>query len=355
MASAPPSPLPQGYHPIRLLGKGAYGEVWQCLHDDASVAVKVLVERSAIERSSRELEALSALIGNRNVLQLVETVIIDKNDPRLFIVTEYAQGGDLLHYMQRNSSKPMSEDVARKVFRQLVSGLASIHQSGWVHRDIKLENILLASVLDPLDRIIIADFGFATRWSADSYLRESYGSLHYSSPEIITAQPYIGPEVDVWSLGVVLYALCFARLPFGGANESELAERIMSGIYNIPSTASPDLIKLLALMLHPSAKERASLDAILNCSWLLKNAPIIQRSGSLIGVERVPTPRRNSLPLLLRRLVPEKNSSIAESNGEEREHINPLHRLSRYTLNGVKRFSLTRLLRLSPNKETSLE
>ena len=352
MASAPPSPLPQGYHPIRLLGKGAYGEVWQCLHDDASVAVKVLVERSAIERSSRELEALSALIGNRNVLQLVETVIIDKNDPRLFIVTEYAQGGDLLHYMQRNSCKPMSEDTARKVFRQLVSGLASIHQGGWVHRDIKLENILLASVLDPLDRVIIADFGFATRWSADSYLRESYGSLHYSSPEIITAQPYIGPEVDIWSLGVLLYALCFGRLPFGGANESELAERIMSGIYKVPSTASPDLIKLLALMLHPSAKERATLHAIMNCSWL-KNVPIIQRTGSLIGVERVPTPRRNSLPLVFRRLVPEKNSSIA-TNNDDGEQINVLHRLSRFTLNGVKRFSFTRLFKLTPNKDSSL-
>lgn len=353
MASAPPPPLPQGYHPIRLLGKGAYGEVWQCFHVDASVAVKVLVDQSAIEHSSRELEALSALVGNRNVLQLIETVISDKNDPRLFIVTEYAQGGDLLHYMQRNSSKPMSEDTARKVFRQLVSGLASIHESGWVHRDIKLENILLASAMDPLDRVIIGDFGFATRWSADSYLRESYGSLHYSSPEIITAQPYIGPEVDVWSLGVVLYALCFGRLPFGAANESELAERIMSGIYNTPSSASADLIKLLAMMLHPSAKERATLHAIMNCSWL-KDEPAIQRSGSLIGVERVPAPRRNSLPLLFRRLAPEKNSSIAESNNEEREHINPLHRLSRYTLNGVKRFSLTRLLRLSPNKETSL-
>ena len=155
MASAPPPPLPQGYHPIRLLGKGAYGEVWKCLHDEESVAVKIVVERSAIEHSSRELEALSALVGHRNVLQLIEAV---NTDTRLFIVTEYAQGGDLLHYMQRNSSKPMSENMARKVFRQLVSGLASIHQQGWVHRDIKLENILLSSVMDPLDRVIIADF-----------------------------------------------------------------------------------------------------------------------------------------------------------------------------------------------------
>lgn len=350
--------------------------MWLCTHQSTAkpVAVKVLTEQTAIERAATEVEALAALSGNPNILQLVETL---SDNERMYIVTDFVDGGDILKYMQDRGCRPLAEEEARRLFRQLVFALDAVHRSGWVHRDIKCENVLLSAARD---RVIIADFGFAGKWAPDRQLNEPLGSLHYSSPEIVTARPYTGPEVDVWSLGVVLYALCFGRLPFGGASEDEIADRILTGQYPTPVGASPALCTLLAMMLHPNPTERAKLDAVKRSDWLMSGVengaaqpPLVLRSkttGSAIG-GRPPhvasRPRRSSTSSLaeglFRRITQAK---LAESDGAEGAHqpkttnevavagpattgadadSGMMTRLSRFTTHGVKRFSLTRLFK----------
>ena len=355
--------------------------MWLCNHLPTSkpVAVKVLTEQMAIGRALIEVDALTALAGNTNILQLVETVA--END-RMYIVTDFVDGGDILKYMQDRGCRPLAEEEARRLFRELVFALDAVHRSGWVHRDIKCENVLLSAARD---RVIIADFGFAGKWSPYSQLNEPFGSLHYSSPEIVTARPYFGPEVDVWSLGVVLYALCFGRLPFGGESEDEIADRIVAGNYPMPTGASTDLYILLAMMLHPNAAARAKLDAVKRSNWLMSGVdtavaapPVVLRSkttGSAIGGRNIASrPRRSSMSSLAEGLFRHRTQAKldeADGTAEGVAHQPPLKpqttnpevavaapattgecadsgmltRLSRFTANGVKRFSLTRLFK----------
>lgn len=224
-------------------------EVWHATTPTGkSVAVKIFQDPLASSKAKDEADALTAFESP----YILRTELFFEISSTSFLVTEYAGGGDLLKLMQARDCKPLEEDEMRRYFRQLLFALDHMHRRGWVHRDVKCENILLSA---DREKIILADFGFASKWSPDKYLYEPLGSLHYSAPEIVrnnhyiaketcdasltffaqcAGEPYRGPEIDAWSMGVVLYALSTGRLPFGGQNEQEIADRIMAGACPTP-------------------------------------------------------------------------------------------------------------------------
>jgi serine/threonine protein kinase len=167
----------------------------------------------------REIEALSRL-SHSNVVKFLEATIIDDS---VCIVTEYVQGCELFEHVSHRGR--LSEDEARPVLAQIVSAMLHLHAKQIVHRDIKLENILISES----GAIKLVDFGLARSYSPSDSERASHqpastqndcllstrcGSEEYTAPEILMGIPYHGPSVDVWSLGVVMYAVLCGTLPF---------------------------------------------------------------------------------------------------------------------------------------------
>lgn len=186
------------------LGEGTTGKVKLAYHKETGqqVAIKIIPKISFDQRPDLQLKvqreiAIMRLVDHPNILKLIDVL---ESGRHLYIILEYAEQGELFDYLVSN--RFLAEDVAIEFFRQIVIALEYLHKRGICHRDLKPENILL----DSCARIKIADFGFA-RWVKSSLTETSCGSPHYAAPEIIRGQPYDGKIADIWSLGVILYAL----------------------------------------------------------------------------------------------------------------------------------------------------
>ncbi|OHS95141.1 CAMK family protein kinase [Tritrichomonas foetus] len=186
------------------LGQGTTGKVKLAINTETQqlVAIKIICKESFAQRPNLQTKiqreiALMRLVDHPHLLKLVDVL----ESPRhLYIVLEYAQNGELFDFLvQRNALEP---DIAMKFFRQIIYGLEYLHSLGICHRDLKPENILLDSNLN----IKIADFGFA-RFVKSHIAETACGSPHYAAPEVIKGQPYDGRSADIWSCGVILYAL----------------------------------------------------------------------------------------------------------------------------------------------------
>lgn len=253
----------------RKLGSGAYGEVHLAeSHDGQLVAIKSIhVGRRCgptnRQRVSNETSTMR-LLRHKNIIALKE--IIETSDC-IHVVMEYANGGDIRSYL--NTSGPLPETQARSVFGQLLSAVRLAHQRGVVHRDLKLDNILL----DSLGEIKLADWGLAAKWSPESRLTEFVGSAHYAAPEIILQRPYVGPEADCWSLGVILYGLVAATLPFNShradpSSDPELRRQICGAIYPQPPDISPSCASLIAGLLTVDSHRRFTVDDAAQHPWM---------------------------------------------------------------------------------------
>ncbi|CAL1542745.1 unnamed protein product [Lymnaea stagnalis] len=174
---------------------------------------------------------------------------------------DYAQGGELYDYL--NKMGKLSEVEARRIFRQIVSAMHYCHENGIVHRDLKLENI----ILDDEGNVKIADFGLSNYYSLNNTLKTFCGSPLYASPEIVNGRPYHGPEVDVWSLGVILYTLVYGAMPFESNDLVNLKRQISEGEYTQPSNQS-DAAGLIRHMLTVTPSRRATMDHVLRHWWI---------------------------------------------------------------------------------------
>ncbi|TMS38733.1 hypothetical protein L596_005389 [Steinernema carpocapsae] len=258
----------------KKLGSGTYGKV-SLAYDhktDREVAVK-LIKKSAIEnkqdlvRIRREIRIMSAL-HHPNIIQIYE---VFENKDKIILVMEYANGGELYDYVSTHGSLPEAE--ARRIFRQITSAVLYCHKHKVAHRDLKLENILL----DGRNNAKIADFGLSNYFSEKNLLNTFCGSPLYASPEIINGTPYRGPEVDCWSLGILLYTLVYGSMPFDGRDFNRMVRQIKRGAYfepDTPSTAS----MLIRSMLRVNPDRRADIDDIASHWWLNleENMPVIQ-------------------------------------------------------------------------------
>uniref|UniRef100_A0A8D2Q116 non-specific serine/threonine protein kinase n=1 Tax=Zosterops lateralis melanops TaxID=1220523 RepID=A0A8D2Q116_ZOSLA len=202
------------------------------------------------------LQSLSFIFLAVKLFEVIET------EKTLYLVMEYASGGEVFDYLVAHGR--MKEKEARSKFRQIVSAVQYCHQKCIVHRDLKAENLLLDSDMN----IKIADFGFSNEFTVGNKLDTFCGSPPYAAPELFQGKKYDGPEVDVWSLGVILYTLVSGSLPFDGQNLKELRERVLRGKYRIPFYMSTDCENLLKKLLVLNPIKRGSLEQIMKDRWM---------------------------------------------------------------------------------------
>ncbi|WAR22892.1 AAPK2-like protein [Mya arenaria] len=163
----------------------------------------------------------------------------------------------------------LKEHEARRFFQQIVSGVDYCHRHMVVHRDLKPENLLLDHNLD----VKLADFGLSNMMHDGEFLRTSCGSPNYAAPEVISGKLYAGPEVDVWSCGVILYALLCGTLPFDDEHVPTLFRKIKSGIFNIPEYLNKEVVSMLCHMLQVDPLKRATMKDIRDHDWFKKDLP----------------------------------------------------------------------------------
>lgn len=165
------------------------------------------------------------LLSHPHIVRLYEVIDTPKE---LYLVMEYASGGEIFDYLVAHGR--MKEKEARRCFRQIVDAIEYCHNLRVIHRDLKAENLLLDSELN----VKIADFGFSNQFSPGQRLNTWCGSPPYAAPELFQGKEYSGPEVDIWSLGVVLYVLVCGALPFDGSTLPKLRMRVLSGKFKVP-------------------------------------------------------------------------------------------------------------------------
>eukprot|EP00434_Breviolum_minutum_P014579 symbB.v1.2.012852.t2/scaffold875.1/size155714/1 len=202
----------------------------------------------------QEVAIMKRLTGHANVIQLFEVV---ETPSQIVLVMEFATGGDLLKYVRNR--RRLAEPCAKDLFKQLLEGLEHIHKKMVVHRDIKLENLLL----DPFSCVKIADFGVAAVVQPEKKLHDHCGTPSYIAPEILQEEGYEGFPVDVWSSGIALYAMLCGRLPFKGKSMSELKRCILRGRYPCPEHLSTEAQQLIASMLTLEPRSRATVRSVL--------------------------------------------------------------------------------------------
>ncbi|XP_073680916.1 serine/threonine-protein kinase MARK2 isoform X10 [Garra rufa] len=252
------------YRLLKTIGKGNFAKVKLAKHvlTGKEVAVKIIdktqLNSSSLQKLFREVRIMK-LLNHPNIVKLFEVIETEKT---LYLVMEYASGGEVFDYLVAHGR--MKEKEARAKFRQIVSAVQYCHQKCIVHRDLKAENLLLDADMN----IKIADFGFSNEFTLGNKLDTFCGSPPYAAPELFQGKKYDGPEVDVWSLGVILYTLVSGSLPFDGQNLKELRERVLRGKYRIPFYMSTDCENLLKKFLILNPTKRGSLEQIMKDRWM---------------------------------------------------------------------------------------
>uniref|UniRef100_A0ABI7XBI3 non-specific serine/threonine protein kinase n=1 Tax=Felis catus TaxID=9685 RepID=A0ABI7XBI3_FELCA len=230
--------------------------------DTENVAIKIIdktqLNPTSLQKLFREVRIMK-ILNHPNIVKLFEVIETDKT---LYLIMEYASGGEVFDYLVAHGR--MKEKEARAKFRQIVSAVQYCHQKRIVHRDLKAENLLLDADMN----IKIADFGFSNEFTVGSKLDTFCGSPPYAAPELFQGKKYDGPEVDVWSLGVILYTLVSGSLPFDGQNLKELRERVLRGKYRIPFYMSTDCENLLKRFLVLNPIKRGTLEQIMKDRWI---------------------------------------------------------------------------------------
>jgi carbon catabolite-derepressing protein kinase len=192
------------------------------------------------------------------------TVIPTKSD--IVMVLEYAER-ELFDYLVKRGK--CNDDEARKFFQQIICAVEYCHRHKIVHRDLKPENLLI----DSEKNVKIADFGLSNIMTDGNFLKTSCGSPNYAAPEVISGKLYAGPEVDVWSCGVILYVLLVGRLPFDDDYIPALFKKIAAGNFHMPSYISPGASRLIRAMLQVHPVHRISIPDIRQDPWFLQGLP----------------------------------------------------------------------------------
>lgn len=277
----------------KTLGRGATGRVLLGTHSvtGQKAAVKVVSKSDLNEDYENDVSSpgglpygiereiiIMKLLTHPNVLRLYD---VWETSKALYLVLEYVEGGELFDLLVERG--PLQEVEAIKYFRQIILGTAYCHALGICHRDLKPENLLLDANLN----VKLADFGMAALESNGKLLETSCGSPHYAAPEIVSGLKYHGAASDIWSCGVILFALLTGRLPFDDENIRNLLLKVQAGNFEMPDELSDEAKNLICKMLTVDPLERIQTERILNHP-LLKKYPI--PNEDLISFKSLPHP-----------------------------------------------------------------
>ncbi|CAK4468231.1 unnamed protein product [Aphanomyces euteiches] len=252
----------------KTIGRGTFGKVKIGMHlsTGEKVAVKILekcriLEIADAERVAREIKILKRNFHS-NVIQLYQ--VIDTSEA-IYLVMEYIDGGEMFEYIVKHHR--IREKEAVYMFLQIVEALDYLHQNDVTHRDLKPENLLLQSSNGSVIVVKVVDFGLSNTHDNGRLLQTACGSPCYAAPEMIEGRLYIGPKADIWSLGVVLFAMVCGNLPFEDNNTSVLYKKILSGQYKAPNYISPAVQDLIRRILETDPDKRYTLADIRNHAW----------------------------------------------------------------------------------------
>ena len=259
-----------------IMGKGTFATVWRGRDrlTFCPVAAKQFSKQSphvdAVASFKCELEILQDL-DHPFIEQLYDVV---ETDDSLFLILEYVEGGSLLEFVNRHG--PMPEHLARLIFIELVMAVAYLHQEkGVAHRDIKAENVLL----DRNNNVRLIDFGLSQMTGAVDLTSSVCGSTAYLSPELFMGIKKFAKESDIWSLGVVLFAVCAGRLPFEDKNLGRLSLMVMNQEPLYPKMLSYELIDLLRGMLAKDPQQRLTISGIMRHPWVQGGQAVVNNSA----------------------------------------------------------------------------
>ncbi|XP_073273022.1 SNF1-related protein kinase catalytic subunit alpha KIN10-like [Primulina huaijiensis] len=260
----------QNYKLGKTLGIGSFGKVKIAEHTLTRhrVAVKILnrkkIKNMDMEEKVRREIKILRLFMHPHIIRLYEVV---ETHSDIYVVMEYVKSGELFDYIVEKGR--LNEEEARTFFQQIISGVEYCHRNMVVHRDLKPENLLL----DSKRNVKIADFGLSNIMRDGHFLKTSCGSPNYAAPEVISGKLYAGPEVDVWSCGVILYALLCGTLPFDDENIPNLFKKIKGGIYTLPSHLSAGARDLIPRMLIVDPMKRMTIPDIRAHPWFQAHLP----------------------------------------------------------------------------------
>mmetsp|Transcript_38844 Transcript_38844/g.97863 ORF Transcript_38844/g.97863 Transcript_38844/m.97863 type:complete len:723 (+) Transcript_38844:257-2425(+) len=253
------------------LGKGSFSVVYSAVHIETKqpVALKV-IRRSKLKsikeitRLERECLVMESLM-HPNIVRLHS---VFQDEINIYLSMQRADGCDLLEYILSREERRLQEWEVRHFFLQVTSAVACAHRNYFIHRDLKLENIFIKDLSCKHKEVLVGDWGFAGTYHPKHRQRDFCGSIHYAAPEMWRRKSYIGPEVDVWSLGVLLFAMITGKLPFRGATNKDTYQLVISITYAIPDFVSPLLTDLISRILVPP-KRRLSLQQVMEHDWVV--------------------------------------------------------------------------------------
>ncbi|XP_026892277.1 serine/threonine-protein kinase SIK2 isoform X2 [Acinonyx jubatus] len=264
-------PVRVGFYDIEgTLGKGNFAVVKLGRHriTKTEVAIKIIdksqLDAVNLEKIYREVQIMK-MLDHPHIIKLYQ-VMETKN--MLYLVTEYAKNGEIFDYLANHGR--LNESEARRKFWQILSAVDYCHGRKIVHRDLKAENLLLDSNMN----IKLADFGFGNFFKSGELLATWCGSPPYAAPEVFEGQQYEGPQLDIWSMGVVLYVLVCGALPFDGPTLPILRQRVLEGRFRIPYFMSEDCEHLIRRMLVLDPSKRLTIAQIKEHKWMLVEVPV---------------------------------------------------------------------------------
>jgi hypothetical protein len=262
------------YELKEVIGKGKFGVVNLGIHKKTQqqVAVKIINKDSIKTAEDKELVRIEIgilkLCHHPNVVRLLDHL---ENEDYIFIVTEYIEGGTLGQYFKKKNFN-FSERQASSIMVQIASGVKYLHTYGIVHRDLKPDNIMITQQ-NEFGVIKIMDFGLSKIVSTQEKMVDGYGTLSYVAPEVLLRTPY-NKEVDIWSMGVILYYMLCGHLPFKGNKEVIIAEKIVNDDLEFDEdeweVRSKKVRDLITSCLKKEPEERITIDEFLNHPWFKK-------------------------------------------------------------------------------------
>ena len=269
----------------QTLGEGAFAKVKVAtqIHTNEKTAIKIL-DKSRLLEDERDVQRLKKEINilkqlhHKNIIQLYE---IMERKKRLYIVMEYCEKGELFDYIVKNGK--LNEKEACRLFQQIINGVEYLHQQSIIHRDLKPENILL----DNNTNIKISDFGLSTFYNKNTYLQTPCGTPSYAPPEMLNGNAYNGTSSDIWSCGIILYAMLCGSLPFAESKEDIICRKILCHDYIIPNFLSKDAKDLLNHIMKIDPLERYTIQQIKTHPWFNLVTPHLI-GGITIGVNEIP-------------------------------------------------------------------